>query len=148
MIYNTQKKLLKTIFYPKMPRKKKNLEKKIFLICPVRDIQDSEKKFLNDYVTHLEGLGYKVHWPYRDTVQKDPIGLFICLQNREAIKLADEIHIYWNPESMGSKFDLGMTFMIDKPVILVNKYMVKRTSHKSFENVLLELDSQYNKKAF
>jgi len=120
-----------------------SLEKKIFLICPVRGINEEEAQFLQDYLSDLESKGHKVHYPPRDTNQNDPIGLNICSENRAAIRNADEIHIYYTSKSEGSKFDFGMLFMAEKPLILINKDKIKRTPHKSFENVLLELDAKY-----
>ena len=122
------------------------LEKKIFIVCPVRNMKEEEYKFLQDYVSQLEAQGYIVHFPPRDTKQDDPIGLAICCQNREAMRKADEVHIYWNATSEGSKFDLGMLFMAQKHVVLINRDDVQRTPHKSFQNVLLELDAQYRQK--
>jgi nucleoside 2-deoxyribosyltransferase len=63
------------------------------------------------------------------------IGLRICQDNRAAIEAADEIHIYWNPDSKGSLFDLGIAFALRKQIVLINT--VKPTATKSFENVLL-----------
>ena len=72
-----------------------SLDKKIFLICPVREILTSEKKYLDNYIFELEARGYKVHYPHRDTDQTDPIGMDICITNREAVAQSDEVHIYW-----------------------------------------------------
>lgn len=119
-------------------------EKSIFVICPVREATEEEKKFIEDYVSMKEKEGYKVHYPKRDTDQTDPIGLRICRDNRNAIRDANEIHIYWNGKSKGSLFDIGMSFMAEKPIVLFNRDQVKKTPTKSFENVLLELDSQHN----
>ena len=121
-----------------------NLEQKIFLICPVRNITDDENRFLQDYISDLEKKGKKVHYPPRDTNQDDSIGLNICSENRDAIRNADEVHIYWNSTSSGSGFDFGMAFMIEKPIKLINKDKIEKTPYKSFQNVLLKLDSMYN----
>jgi hypothetical protein len=123
-----------------------NLEKKIFLISPVRDrdkLPKEEQDFIRNYVNDLIKKGHKVHDPYYNTFQNDPIGVDICTQNRDAIRNSDEIHFYWSPTSGGSKFDFGMAFMIDKPVKFVNKDQIPRTPSKSFENVLHELDAKY-----
>ena len=120
------------------------LEKRVFIICPVRNITNEEYKYLQNYISNLEAKGYKVHYPPRDTNQDDPIGLKICLENKAGIKNADEVHIYWNSNSSGSGFDFGMTFMLEKPIKLINKDKIPKTPHKSFQNVLLELDSIYN----
>ncbi len=123
-----------------------NLEKKIFMICPVRDATDEEKGFLQDYMSQLESQGHKVHYPPRDTNQDDPIGLNICSENRQAIRDADEIHIYWTKKSKGTLFDIGMMFMAEKPVVLINRVDIEKTPHKSFQNVLLEIDGRYREK--
>ena len=120
-----------------------NLEKKIFMICPVREATEEEAKFLQEYMSQLESQGHKVHYPPRDTNQEDPIGLNICSENRQAIRDADEIHIYWTKKSKGSLFDFGMLFYGEKPVVLINRVKIEPTPHKSFQNVLLELDKRY-----
>jgi len=120
-----------------------SLEKLVFIVCPVRNMKEEEQKFLQDYVSQLEAQGYKVHFPPRDTNQNDSVGLAICSQNRDAMQKSDEVHVYWNASSEGTKFDFGMLFMSEKPLVLINKKDVQRTPHKSFENVLLELDARY-----
>ena len=97
-----------------------DLEKRAFLICSVRDCPPEEMARLNQYRYQLERQGYKVHFPPEDTNQNDSIGLSICSKNRNAILNSDEIHIMYNPNSEGSKFDLGMTFMAGKPLIVAN----------------------------
>jgi hypothetical protein len=121
----------------------KSIEKTVFMICPVRNATPEEKIFLEEYMKNLESKGYKVYYPPRDTNQNDPIGLNICSENRAGIRNSDEIHIYWNPGSSGSGFDFGMVFMAEKPIKLINKDKIPKTLCKSFENVLLELDSRY-----
>jgi len=120
-------------------------QKSVFIICPVRNLTDHEKRIIENYISNLEREGYNVHYPPRDTNQKDPIGLNITTENREAIKNSDRIDIYWNPKSSGSLFDLGMAFAYKKPIKLINENDVLPTEKKSFENVLLELNKRYNK---
>ena len=84
--------------------------KRVFIICPVRNIDDETKETIEKYVLSLEDKGCVVHWPPRDPNQDDPIGLDICKQNREAIWLADEVHIWLDRKSKGSLLDLGMRF--------------------------------------
>lgn len=117
-----------------------SLERKIFLICPVRKATDPEKEFLKRYVSELERQGHKVHYPKRNTNQNDPVGYDICSENRAAIENADEVHIYFNPESPGSLFDFGMAFMAKKPITFINAEDIPRTPEKSFQNVLHALD--------
>ena len=117
--------------------------KNIFLICPVRGVSDEEKAAIKAYVDKLEALGHRVYWPARDTNQDDPIGLRICTDNRWGIRQADEIHIWWNPASEGSRFDFGMVFALEKKVIIANREAVTPTPGKSFANVLLAYSERW-----
>lgn len=131
-------------------REKEMSAKKIFLICPVRygdhitteEHRETQKK-IRLYVEKLEKAGHKVYWPLRDTNQDDPTGLRICTDNAKGIIWADEIHVWWDPNSQGSLFDFGMSFMChilgSKKIVLANPGEVKPTEKKSFNNVLLEL---------
>ena len=85
-------------------------QKKVFVICPVRIADKATRKKLEQYKQYLESQGYIVHLPHLDTDQK--AGIYaICMQNMQAILAADEIHIFFVPQSYGSHFDLGMTFL-------------------------------------
>jgi hypothetical protein len=115
---------------------------RIFIICPVRDATDEERTIIADYITKLESEGHHVHYPPRDTNQNDPIGLRICTQNREAIRNAEEVHVYWNGKSTGSLFDLGMAFSMGKKVVSMNPSDVLQgitEGKKSFNNVLASI---------
>ncbi len=120
------------------------MSERVYVICPVRNMKDKEKEFLDDYVNTLENAGYEVHYPPRDTVQdQDSIGIDICNQNTKAIENADEVHVYWNGKSKGSHFDLGAAYVIDKPIVLINKEKIKKTEGKSFNNVLHKLTEMF-----
>lgn len=110
----------------------------VFIICPVREVTPEERNTIISHVERLERSGHKVHWPERNTNQVgDPIGLRICTDNRRGIQQAHEVHVFWNGKSKGSFFDLGMAFMAEKPIRLINN--VEPSETKSFENVLLAL---------
>lgn len=107
---------------------------RIYIICPVRGISESTRSAIAAYVTGLEEK-HEVYWPLRDTPQDDPIGVEICRYNRRAIETCDEVWVWWDPTSAGSKFDLGIAWALRKPLRLIRQ--VTQTTHKSFENVLL-----------
>ncbi len=109
----------------------------VFLISPVRGIEENEVRGIDIYVKRLEAEGWQVYVPLRHTDQDDPIGLRICEDNLAAIRKATEVHIWFNPTSQGSVFDLGMAFALGKKVVLANPEMVQPTEGKSFSNVLL-----------
>ena len=115
----------------------------IFLICPVAKITPEIQKRIAKYVDLLEKHGNAVHWPVRDTNQKDLTGGYtICKTNFEAIYNADQIHIWYDETSGGSKFDFGGVFMLSeilgfrKKLIIVNDGEVEDASQKSFYKVL------------
>ena len=110
---------------------------KVFLICPVRNATPEQVQDMNTYITNLEQRGIKVHYPARDTDQNDPVGYRICTDNTEAIRSADEIHIFWDPKSTGSLFDLGAAFALKKPLTIVNVEDLVRTEGKSFTHMIL-----------
>jgi nucleoside 2-deoxyribosyltransferase len=105
--------------------------KKTFLICPVRGHDPNE--FLS-VVYRLELVGWKVHYPPKDTNQDDPSGYDICTQNRKAIEDADAVHIIWDGKSQGCLFDLGMAFALNKELIIIS--IPEFTEGKSFQNMM------------
>jgi hypothetical protein len=92
---------------------------KIYIICPVRNGTPAD---VEKYVLELENLGNVVHFPPRDAPQMDGSGMFICLTHLGAMKCSDEVHVFWDVNSKGSHFDLGMAFALDKKIRLVHEY--------------------------
>lgn len=111
---------------------------KVFIICPVRNLTPAEDAEIQAHIGMLESKGIKVHYPPRDTNQNDPIGLNICSTSRAAIKNSDEIHNYFNPLSEGSAFDSGMTFMVGKPIFIINADTLKSYASDDFARFLLK----------
>lgn len=114
------------------------LEKKIFMICPVRIATPEIDKYLTGYRDGLKDKGYKVHYPPEDTNQDDPIGLNICNENKNAIINADEVWMYYSPDSKGSVFDLGMTFMAEKPLYIINADEMLDDLNSDFQEFLFK----------
>ena len=108
---------------------------RIYFICPVRRATNSTTQFAAGYVRKMEKEGHTIFWPQRDVNQKDPSGFNIVMKERAAIKDADEVHIYWDNESKGSHFDLGMTIALDKRMVHVGS-LVPDSSEKSYEKVM------------
>jgi len=112
---------------------------KIYIVCPVAKITANERYKLDKYVKELESEGHKVHLPFRDTYQVSiGGGILQMAQNRKAIEGADEVHVFWNRSSEGSKFDIGMAYALRKPIVLINPVEIK-IGQKTFENVLMLL---------
>ena len=112
---------------------------RVHLICPVRNCTPEVARFTDDYVGRLESRGAQVHYPPRDVDQTDDgVGLAISQAHREAMRDCDEVHVVWDPNSVGSHFDLGMAFMLqawrDVPIVLASP--VEPTPTKSYGNKL------------
>jgi len=111
---------------------------KVFLICPVRNATGYQKQEMASYIENLESKGIDVYYPARDTNQVDDTGYRICKDNLNAIREANEVHIFWDKDSSGSLFDLGMAFALNKPIFIANGCDVKLTDGKSFANMISE----------
>ena len=110
-----------------------------FLICPVRG------KTIEDYaayVEQIESLGFKLHYPHRDTNQQDQTGTGyrICQDNRAAIEAADVVFIVWDGESQGCLFDLGVAFALRKRIVPLS--LPEPTGKKSFQNMINYMNEQ------
>lgn len=95
------------------------MQKKVFLICSVRGVGEEQRLAQEEYVRMLESRGYEVHYPPRDTRQ-DALSIEVNTQNVNAIKCADEVHVWYNPNSVGTHFDLGATFALGKKVMIAH----------------------------
>jgi hypothetical protein len=119
------------------------VQKRIFIICPVRNVDAATNEKIRIYVEGLEREGCSVHWPKRDTRQDDPIGITICDTNRLKIWEAHEVHVWYDSKSQGSSFDFGMTYafclLSMRKIVIINPDEVHPTPHKSFQNVLLAM---------
>ena len=108
---------------------------KVFVICTVRKANKGYIDKLNRYVHELEIGGANVHLPYRDTNQLES-GINICKQNREAILNSDEVHIFYNPDSQGTHFDMGMAFAFQKKIHVIEN--IKYKEGKSYPRMIDE----------
>lgn len=116
----------------------------VFLICPVRNATEEQKQQMNSYIKSLEYSGKKIYYPARDTNQEDHIGFRICEDNKKAIENSKEIHIFWDSQSQGTLFDLGVAFALDKPLRIVNINDVTETNGKSFSNMIRKWHSTHD----
>ncbi|MFW6219933.1 MAG: nucleoside 2-deoxyribosyltransferase [bacterium] len=89
---------------------------KIYIICPVRKQTEKQTKFIEKYVNEFEKNGHSVFYPKRDAPQECETGYRIIESELNAIKEADSIHVFWDVESKGSHFDLGMAYALNKDI--------------------------------
>lgn len=108
---------------------------KIFVVCSVRGANKKTRNKLEYYAIFLESQGNTVHLPHRDTNQRAR-GIEICRQNMEAIKNSDEVHIFYDGESQGIHFDMGMAFSLGKKIKVIKNEPYGEG--KSFPEMLVE----------
>ena len=111
--------------------------KRIYVICPVRRANGNTSKIVSEYVSDLERCGNSVFYPERDVIQDDFItgGVNIVRTEMDAIRGADEVHIFWDKESKGSHFDLGVALALGKSVKLIHSFE-KDSADKCYEKVI------------
>lgn len=115
----------------------KTIDNKIFLICPVRNASEDQRKWIEDYVEQKSIEGYIIHAPHLHTRQKDLFGGYaICKQNAEAVASSNEIAIYYDKSSTGSVFDLGVAFALQKPLVLLNEDKIEFNETDFVDNLL------------
>ena len=107
-----------------------------FLICPVRGHDPQEYAAV---VAVLEGRGWTLHYPPRDTDQNDETGYRICADNRAAIEAAERVFVIWDGKSQGCLFDLGMAFALRKPITVISIPPI--SEDKSFQNIMREWEA-------
>jgi len=115
---------------------------KIYIICPVRNQLEAWRDGLMEYTKALESHGHKVHLPFRDTPQDDKTGWNICDNHAHAMREADEVHIAYDGQSEGCLFDLGMAFVLQKPIIPITGYFPKMTKGKSYSNMVWDWNAR------
>ena len=69
---------------------------------------------IQEHKRELEKQGYEVIIPaFDDHENLDDFG--VCEYNRLKMLEADEVHCIWDQRSMGTIFDFGMAFAMQKP---------------------------------
>ena len=115
----------------------KPIDNKIFLICPVRNATDEQRKWIEDFVKDKNEKGYVIHAPHLHTRQTDLYGGYaICKQNAEAVASSKEIDIYYDQSSTGSVFDLGVAYALHKPLKLLNRKEIKFRDEDMIDSIV------------
>lgn len=117
------------------------MDKRIYIICPVRGVTEEQAKEIMKYVETLENNGDVCHFPPRDVKQDSDTGIDICQRHLEAMECCEEVHIFWDASSKGSHFDLGMAFAMGLPWKLIRNY-TEDTEGKSYLKVIKGLEKK------
>lgn len=115
-------------------------EQKVYIVCPVRDAAPEITQEIQEYVDGLEKEGLDVHFPPRDVEQEDPTGGYrICSEHLAAMIDCNEVHIFWDKDSKGSHFDVGMAFALNKKMKLVKAFH-KDGEGKSYHKAIQKIE--------
>jgi nucleoside 2-deoxyribosyltransferase len=117
---------------------------KIHFICPVRGVTEEQQKEIDDYAKSLEAEGHTVHNPKYAVDQDDATGFNICSGHLLSMVTANRVDVFWDVNSKGSHFDLGMAFALQKPVKLIKTYQPDNEG-KSYVKVMLEMQKKTEK---
>ena len=128
---------IKRLGFEIKPIIKEEENKKIFLICPVRNATEIQRKWIENYVIKKNIDGYTIHAPHLHTRQTDLFGGYtICIQNANALASSNEIDIYYDQKSTGSIFDLGVAYALHKPLKILNKEEIVFNKSDSIDNII------------
>jgi nucleoside 2-deoxyribosyltransferase len=114
--------------------------KSVFIICSVRGASEEYRAKLESYVSELERKNIEVHLPHRDSNQKARV-IEICEENADAIRNADEVHIFYSSSSQGTHFDMGVAFAYNKRLIVVENEIYREG--KNFSGMIEEWAARY-----
>ena len=91
----------------------------VYIICPVRNTTPEQAEAARAHAMKLREAGAEVHFPVDDVCQDDPTGAEICRTHLCAMLAANEVHVFWDVESKGSHFDLGMAWALGRRIVPV-----------------------------
>lgn len=111
--------------------------KKIYIICPVRNATMYQLHMMDEYVADLRAAGNNVHYPPDSVPQNDPTGQTINHLHRIAMEDCDEVHVFWDADSFGSHFDLGMAFALHKEIVPIYKFREDPVGKKTYWKSIL-----------
>jgi len=112
---------------------------KAHFICPVRLVTEEQQREIDEYAELLVQKGYIVHNP-KYSVDQTMSGYEICKAHLESMRVADVVVVFWNDDSKGSHFDLGIAFALDKKVHMHKLYQ-PLPKHETYGWVLHDMDA-------
>lgn len=95
---------------------------KIYIICPVRNQTSKQGIKIEDYIKKLEKEGHEIFYPMIHAPQESETGYEIVESELSAIKECNEVHVFWDINSKGSHFDLGMCYALNKKIKMIHLF--------------------------
>ena len=124
----------------------KQVNNKFFLICPVRNATEEQRKWIENFVIEKQNQGYIVHAPHLHTNQNDLLGGFnVCKENSMAVASSKEVDIYYDQTSTGSIFDLGVAYALHKPIRLLNKEEITFRNDDPIDMIIASWPYKHNR---
>lgn len=80
----------------------------------------------------LELKNHTVRIPNFDDFNGNEIEM--CMENKKLIEWAERIHIIWDGRSIGTIFDFGMVFAMNKPI------KIEYIEPKKIENIFIQYE--------
>lgn len=116
----------------------------VFIISPKR-LDEKSDSMLDSYIARLRENNHGIYSPVKDIEYAYPNVPEVDRYqlNVESIRRSNETHVWWDPKDGDCIFQLGAAFALNKPIHLINKDNIRHTDYKSFDNVLLTLDSMH-----
>jgi hypothetical protein len=87
---------------------------------------------IRDHRSKLVALGHDAKMAAYDDLDVKEFG--ICTYNKECIRWADVVHVFWDSRSIGTQFDIGMAFALDKPIQVI------KLNPKTLRNFVLQFN--------
>ena len=111
---------------------------RVCIICPVR--KGTPKAVFHHVVKLEENEDNSVFFPPRDILKTTPES-DICQRMLLELDLADEVHVYYSPDSQGVHFDMGMLFVLQGELPRKVKWLnpSKSKALDGYEMVLKEM---------
>lgn len=119
----------------------------IFVSSPVNSITPDVVGRMHAYVEKLKSDGHTVYWPLHDADLTEASGLAFVNAISMAICNADEVHLWFESQSVTTMFVLG-AFVRDsladpnKRLVLINRDQVQQTVRRSYANAVLALSER------
>ena len=103
---------------------------KIFLICSIRNADETDKYKQDFYVNGLKRAGYEVYYPLTDTDQTQS-GLKICQDNRKAIEESDLVCVLYHLEVQDALVEV-----LEGAKWLIECYVAKPEGYEEYQDVV------------
>ena len=108
---------------------------RICIVCPVRK---GTPQAVFDHVKKLEVAGHIVFFPVWDIGGPMP-ETDICQRMLMELDLANEVHVWYEPNSQGVHFDMGMLFVLQSERPRQVKWLNPVENPIGYETVLKEM---------